>query len=430
MPEEVKASGDNFQALALSLLGDRATDRVKKLLTTYVIFGTAMRLGKIWFERTRTELTYSVTIEGQDPVYPSVHRWLLDQLPSKRRRALIAKTEREHEVSPGHDDRAETSGKLRFYFDGDRPQQFRVGRHRVRVVRMREEWSRASQGVDEYGPNQRELRYERIVFSVFGEDGRDAVLGFIEEIVKEHYSQERTPNLWIANRWGGWDLRDLEDRALDQVFLSEDRKEQVASDLGRFLQQEDDYARLGLPWHRGYMFEGPPGTGKTSFARALANHFKLDVYYIPLADMSGDSNLLQMIAAVRPRSVLLLEDVDVFHAAMDRDEAPDGGDKDGFTLSGLLNALDGVATPHGLVFIATSNRPDVLDDALLRRFEWTEEIGYIGRDQLNAMVSSFVGFDVDLPEPPANLAPSTVVAALKRYLRDPEGGLQAVKELL
>lgn len=419
---------DGLQSLALSLLGDKATDRVKKILTTYVIFTTAYRLGYSWFVKGRSELTYQVTVNGDDPIYPSVHRWLLQQLPPKRRRALIARSEREHHVRPGHD-AVETKGSLRFFFDGDRAQTFKLGKHRVRVVRHREEWSRGNGLVQESG-SQMEIKYERIEFTVFGESGRDAVLRFIEQISADHYSEDRSPMLWIANRWGSWDTRELEDRTLDQIFLADDQKERVTADLGSFLQQEHDYARLGLPWHRGYMFEGPPGTGKTSFARALANHFKLDVYYIPLADMKGDSNLLQLIAAIHSQSMLLLEDIDVFHATLARESDDSDGDRDGLTLSGVLNSLDGVATPHGLVFVATSNRPQVLDDALMRRFEVIETLGFIEQDQLDRLVGAFVGYEVDLPDPPADLTPDKVVGALKKHLRDPEAGLAAVKALL
>lgn len=162
--------------------------------------------------------------------------------------------------------------------------------------------------------------------------------------------------------------------------------ERIRDDMASFLTAETEYVRRGLPWHRGYLLHGPPGTGKTSIVRALAAHFGLDLWYAPLGDLTKDTSLLSLINDVGPRSILLLEDVDVFHATRARDDEPGG-----ISMAGLLNALDGVATPHGLISFLTTNDVSVIDDALLRpgRVDLREEIGLPDGEQLARLWASF-----------------------------------------
>jgi ATP-dependent 26S proteasome regulatory subunit len=101
---------------------------------------------------------------------------------------------------------------------------------------------------------------------------------------------------------------------------------------------------------------------------------------MPLNDIRQDEDLMSLVADVNG-GILLLEDIDVFHAATIRD------DEAKTTLSGLLNALDGVATPPSLVTIMTTNNPDILDEALVRpgRVDRHERFGFADSDQLTRL---------------------------------------------
>lgn len=120
-----------------------------------------------------------------------------------------------------------------------------------------------------------------------------------------------------------------------------------------------------LPSRLGYLFSGPPGTGKSSLAFALAGHFGLPVYVLSLSlPQLTDKGLEELFASTPFHCILLLEDVDATEPltrAGSRTRAPtkdeDKKKKSTVTLSGLLNAIDGVAAAEG----EFGNEPDSSD---------------------------------------------------------------------
>jgi chaperone BCS1 len=159
-------------------------------------------------------------------------------------------------------------------------------------------------------------------------------------------------------------------------------KDMLLTDCRDFLCSEDWYAERGIPFRRGYLLYGVPGSGKTSLIHSLAGELGLDIYVVSLSSKGmSDNTLTTLMGHVPSRCILLLEDLDAaFTRSVSRDSlstgvptssssTPNNNDtNDGSTLSlsGLLNSLDGVAAAEGRLLFATTNHIERLDPALSR----------------------------------------------------------------
>jgi hypothetical protein len=416
------SEGGGLSGLAnLAMLSDRTSDRVRKLIGTYMVGMTAYRIGKKWYDRSRAEATHSVSIAANDDIYPDVHVWLLEQIPEHKRRALTAKSQPPSPSSPMTIDGGEnkSEGFLRLSYDGTRTQKVELDGHPVTVSLERPDWEKMTEF-------SRDRFVDRIIFTAGSVDGRNAVVAFLQSVVANR--AKRTPRFYALSRWGEWRHQsDVPMRPLSTVVLAGGQRESLVEDLDRFLGEESDYARMGIPWHRGYLFSGPPGTGKSSIAGSLAAHFALDVYFMALSSVKDDVSLAALLGEVRPRSVIVLEDVDIIHSSRSRTD-----DSPGVQMDGLLNALDGMLTPHGSIFILTSNHPEVLDEALIRpgRVDLSMEFGYLDADHLHRLLSVFMGTVPSLPALTARITPADVVDVLKRHLGEPQSANEELAALV
>lgn len=245
-------------------------------------------------------------------------------------------------------------------------------------------------------------------------------------------------------------------RPMETVILDAEQKSMIIRDMNEYLHPASArwYAARGIPYRRGYLFHGPPGTGKTSLSFALAGIFGLEIYAISLQEPTlTEGDLLQLFNGLPRRCIVLLEDVDAAGLLRDRasDEknkprtkkegkqtgkqgeegkekaaAAEKGDnytlKDlarelkaistpaqrggphatmqqnngagpnrapgtGISLSGLLNAIDGVASAEGRVLIMTTNHAEKLDAALVRpgRVDRKVEFQLAAKDQIREL---------------------------------------------
>ncbi|KAH3687394.1 hypothetical protein WICPIJ_001625 [Wickerhamomyces pijperi] len=154
-------------------------------------------------------------------------------------------------------------------------------------------------------------------------------------------------------------------RMIDSVILDSGIKEGIVDDVRGFLKSGKWYFERGIPYRRGYLLYGPPGSGKTSFIQALAGELDYNICILNLSEANlTDDRLNHLMNHIPQRSLLLLEDIDA--AFNQRDQTDSSGYKSGVTFSGLLNALDGVASSEETITFMTTNHPEKLDPAILR----------------------------------------------------------------
>lgn len=241
-------------------------------------------------------------------------------------------------------------------------------------------------------------------------------------------------------------------RPMATVVLDDYQKATILKDINDFLHPRTPrwYSNRGIPYRRGYLFHGPPGTGKTSLSFALAGVFGLDIYCLSLSEATlTEEDLILLFNSLPKRCVVLLEDIDTAGVLRKKEETLEtdpkpsprkawkrGGkaetteteketpstatataesptaaevakevakalasanDKNprpgitsanqGISLSGLLNAIDGVASQEGRVLVMTTNYPEKLDDALVRpgRVDLKIEFKLASRQQIREL---------------------------------------------
>ena len=226
-------------------------------------------------------------------------------------------------------------------------------------------------------------------------------------------------------------------RALDSVVLDHDLSEDLIQDARQFLASGQWYADLGIPYRRGYLLHGPPGCGKTSFCQVLAGALRLDVCMLTLSNKGMTDNGLAALMRDAPRrSVVILEDVDaVFtHRELQRS----AGDAGTVTFSGLLNAIDGVASQEGRIFMMTTNHIERLDPALIRpgRCDVKVMVCNASREQMVSMFLRFFPGREDEARrfagrlPPGELSMAQIQGHLLEHKGSPEGAAESTLSLL
>ena len=151
-----------------------------------------------------------------------------------------------------------------------------------------------------------------------------------------------------------------------------EEKEEVA-ELIDFLKNPKKFQKLGARIPKGVLLVGPPGTGKTLLAKAVAGEANVPFYYISGSDFVelfvgvGDSRVRDMFKQAKQSAPCLIFIDEIDAVGRQRGTGLGGGhDEREQTLNQLLTEMDGFGANEGIIIIAATNRPDVLDPALLR----------------------------------------------------------------
>ena len=181
-------------------------------------------------------------------------------------------------------------------------------------------------------------------------------------------------------------------RPLASVILDEGIKERIVTDVKDFLSSSKWYYDRGIPYRRGYLLHGPPGSGKSSFVQALAGELDYNIAMLNLSERGlTDDRLNHLLSIIPRRSLVLLEDADAAFTNRRTQTDSDGYKGANVTFSGLLNALDGVASAEERLLFLTTNHVERLDNALIRpgRVDMILHLGEATRWQVDHLWDRF-----------------------------------------
>ena len=209
---------------------------------------------------------------------------------------------------------------------------------------------------------------------------------FIQELLQDIINEYMKEDGLSIHSWNGhyWGKRNgFYKRNLETVVIRKDIKKEIVDDIDKFLNNKSVYISRGVPWRRGYLFYGLPGTGKSSLINAIASKYDMSVFIVNLTDLT-DASIIEAFSNTYQNSLIVIEDIDTFLNNRETKNTK-------VTYSGLLNAIDGVASVSGRILVVTTNKPNCLDDSFLRngRIDRKWEIGYITSDEIKEFFLRF-----------------------------------------
>lgn len=251
----------------------------------------------------------------------------------------------------------------------------------------------------EHGNNQGDTIKEVITLFKFGRSHK-----LFHELVEEN-TPKTTGHLAVST-WekGEWrKTGEVECAGIRTVALDLLVRDFFIKELTKFSNGRDDCRRLGIPHKLSMVLHGIPGSGKTSIIRALAAEFGLNICTMDLSSIC-DRDLMMAVSQVPRNSILLIEDFDSASHLKSRQLTEESDD--GFsalntvgTLSGVLNALDGIASLSDVVVMMTTNHLENIDPALIRpgRIDHVVELPPPGE---SAIRDHFIGLYPDIENHP------------------------------
>jgi AFG3 family protein len=208
----------------------------------------------------------------------------------------------------------------------------------------------------------------------------------------------------------------------DVAGLDEAKEEVV--EIVDFLKNPKKYTSLGGKIPKGVLLVGPPGTGKTLLAKAVAGEANAPFFSISGSDFVemfvgvGASRVRDLFRQAREKApcIIFIDEIDAIGRARGRGSIQGGNDERENTLNQLLVEMDGFPTDKGVILMAATNRPDILDNALLRPGRFDRQIGIgrpdlKGREQIFAVhIKNIKVDDLISPEQLAEMTPGFVGA--------------------
>jgi SpoVK/Ycf46/Vps4 family AAA+-type ATPase len=315
----------------------------------------------------------------------------------------------------------------------------------------------------------------------------DIIEKFCEFCLHEYF-KNMTSSVWeqqiYVNKDGKWTSSKSNNyRKLDTIILKDNLINEIKNDVTLFVNSEEWYKSRDIPYKRGYLFYGTPGTGKTSVIKGISNSLKKHIHYLILNNIKSDLELIELLKNIEyNKTIIVIEDIDCMLDSVksrelidknkndennknnendtnntsntnntnkkqkgqknkrnqkksdndddrDDDRDDDKAEQSKITLSGILNGIDGIFNQDGRILIMTTNKPEILDEALLRpgRIDKCYLFDHCVKAQIKDLYEMF--YQKPCPENQLEkikdhkYSPAHMTAVFMRYRDDPENAL-------
>lgn len=266
---------------------------------------------------------------------------------------------------------------------------------------------------------------------------------FIKKLINEieNCSLTRDRDTIMVNMGEGI-MTEKPKRGISSVYTNDGAGEKLLSDVKAFIENKDTYVKNSSPYKFVGLLCGTPGSGKTSTIHAIASELGMGIRFIN-TDKEDFESIARLMCSngdidnTGKKNIIVIEDVDCMSMNVDdsrklpqQDESQNNGKKSSrkaeildtdsesvinakvehnrwmslqdfkatsLSLSSILNLLDGIVTPSGIIVFLTTNNPDKLDSALLRdgRIDARYDFTNFDAKTANRMVKDHLGFEID-----------------------------------
>ena len=240
---------------------------------------------------------------------------------------------------------------------------------------------------------------------------------FIEvlTLLGEKHRIERSKDLvTLVSSEDGKRIIEKEMRTFDDVYLDDEMEESIKANIDNFIKNRQWFIEHKIPHHFGFLLYGPPSSGKSVLAQAIAHYADARLFKINGDDILKLPSLMGVDIPANSRSdtdrnVILIEDIDCgftsgletiigksvfnYENVNNDDERKNSSHDRKIGMAALLNCLDGMDAPDNTIYVMTTNHVNKLDPALIRpgRIDAKYEITYINRCQFDKFCMNFYG---------------------------------------
>ena len=236
------------------------------------------------------------------------------------------------------------------------------------------------------GANSMPILFEQYTITMLGRN-KNILKQMLMDARDYNYKLEQDKvKIYVNTDWEWYKVQCQTPRKLNTVILKNRLQYEVLDDIKEFFKKEKWYNKMGIPYRRGYLLYGCPGTGKTSLVKALAGELDIPIYILNISKDMKEDKFQSLISDVPQKSIIVIEDIDCLFTKKRKIDK-----KYNITFKTILNSIDGLISPYGTLLFLTTNHKLKLDDALIRpgRIDRQYKIDKMDKEQVEDFFKLF-----------------------------------------